>query len=102
MEAPDLQKTIAFVSSFTDLYMLFAGMALIFLTFQAIYYIGFKKIKLAKVFGQYFVKTLALWVVSSALIIIVAGQLMASLWDGTLLLIDLFGDKVAEALKGAF
>jgi hypothetical protein len=57
MEAPDLQKTIAFVSSFTDLYMLFAGMALIFLTFQAIYHIGFKKIKLAKVFGQYFIKT---------------------------------------------
>jgi hypothetical protein len=102
MEAPDLQKTIAFVSSFTDLFMLLAGIVMIILTCQAIFQIGFKKMKLAKVFGQYFAKTFALWLVASCLIVIVAGQIMTSLWDGILLLIDLLGDRIATALKGAF
>lgn len=101
MKAPDVKGTIAFISSFADLYMLFAGMAIVFLTFIAIAQIGFKRKKPIKVFTQYFVQIFSLWLISSCLIVLVAAHLMQSLWDGLLLLVDLIGEKIAEALKGA-
>jgi hypothetical protein len=102
MEAPDLQGAIAFISNFINLYMLFAAIAIIYLTFVAIFEVGFKKTKLNKVFARYFIKIFALWAIASCLIVIVAGQMMTSLWDGILLLIDLVFGEIQEALKGAF
>ncbi|MBH8605914.1 hypothetical protein [Thermoactinomyces sp. CICC 10522] len=101
MNAPDLKGTIAFISSFTDLFMLFAAFAIVMLTFIAIWQIGFKGKKPVKVFTQYFVRVLSLWLISSCLIVVVAAHLMSSLWDGILLVIDMVGDKLAEAAKGA-
>jgi hypothetical protein len=100
MGAPDLKGTIAFISSFVDLFMLFAAVAIVILTFIAIWQIGFKGKKPVKVFTQYFVRILALWIISSCLIIMVAAQLMSSLWDSVLLVIDMVGGKLAEAAKG--
>ncbi|MGA8942403.1 MAG: hypothetical protein WB502_06740 [Thermoactinomyces sp.] len=100
MPAPDMQKTIAFISSFMDLYMLFAGIAIVFLIFVSITNIGFKKEKPVKVFVQLFVRVLALWVIASCLLVVVAAQLMTSAWDGIVLIIDLFGDKIAEVVTG--
>lgn len=101
MEAPDVKGTIAFISSFTDLYMLFAGLAIVFLTFIAIAQIGFKQQKPVKVFTRFFIQVFSLWLISSCLIVIVAANLMESLWNGILLLVDLIGNKIAETLKGA-
>ncbi|MBH8608915.1 hypothetical protein [Thermoactinomyces sp. CICC 10521] len=101
MNAPDLKGTIAFISSFTDLYMLFAAIAIVILTFIAIWQIGFKGKKPIKVFTQYFVRVFSLWIISSCLIVIVAAHAVSSLWDGILLLVDLIGDKLAEAARGA-
>ncbi|MGA8943461.1 MAG: hypothetical protein WB502_12230 [Thermoactinomyces sp.] len=100
MPAPDMQQAIAFISGFMNLYMLFAGIAIVFLIFVAIADIGFRKGKPVKVFVQLFIRVLALWVIASCLLVVVAAQLMTSAWDGIVLIIDLLGDKIAEGIKG--
>ena len=101
MKPPDIKEAISFVTSFADLYMFVAGLAIAFLIFVAIVEIGFKQKKAVKVFTTLFVRVFSLWVISSCLIVIVAGNLMTSAWDGVLLVIDLLSDRVSDVLKGA-